>query len=74
MREQLVSAEKKDVEKTQAGILARRSLCGYLEHAYEQDIEEAERALEEFKNRNALFIQEVDSQSTEVSGNAKVLG
>jgi len=57
MREALVSAAKPDIEKTQAGIVARRSICGYLENAYVQDIEEAERALKEFESRNQLFIQ-----------------
>lgn len=57
MREALVSAPKPDVEKTQAGIMARRSLCGYLENAYLHDIDEAERALKEFESHNQLFIQ-----------------
>lgn len=55
LKESLVSVSKADVEKTQAGILARRSLCGYLENAYSVDIDEAERALKEFMERNALF-------------------
>lgn len=64
MTESLVSTAKADIEKVQAGVLARRSILGYLEHAYETDIEEATRCLKEFRARNELFIQAMDAEDS----------
>lgn len=65
-KENLVTAEKKDVEGKQAFILARRSLLATLRGAYESELEEAARQLEEFKIKNELLL--TASEKREDSG------
>ena len=55
-KELLVSAEKKDVDRLQATIKARRSLLEKLKTAYEAELEDATRQLKDFESANELLI------------------
>lgn len=55
-KERLVTEEKKDIEKVQAGVQARRSLLAYLRNAYQSEVDEAAKNLRDFELQNQLFI------------------
>ncbi len=55
-KELLCTGDKKDFEKMQANVLARRILLQSFECAYDQATKEAAEALAEFEKQNALFI------------------
>lgn len=61
MHESLVSASKADIEKIQAGVVARRSIVGYLRNAYEEETAEALRTLKEFESKNELFVKAAEN-------------
>lgn len=68
--EDLVKAEKKDVEKMQAFILASRGLLNRFEDAYKQEVIDSIDRLKEFESKNALFIQAQARQQDEKDGGA----
>ena len=55
-KENLVTAQPKEVVSYQESVKARRSLLATLHGAYEADLEEANRALKEFEEHNTLFL------------------
>lgn len=57
-KEALITADKKDIDKLQAQVCARRSLIATLRGAYEHDLEEAQRRVMEFKEKHALYLQD----------------
>lgn len=59
-KEQLIYVDKKDVEKSQAEILARRELLGNLSNAYLTELQDAKKELEEFERQNQLFLHAAD--------------
>ena len=69
-KEALVSAEKKDVERCQADIQARRGLLAMFRGAYQADLDEADRQTKEFERANALLLsgknEDVDTATGEV--------
>ena len=69
-KEALVSAEKKDVERCQADIQARRGLLAMFRGAYQSDLDEADRQIKEFERTNALLLsgknEDVDTTTGEV--------
>ncbi|OHB81182.1 MAG: hypothetical protein A2W31_05065 [Planctomycetes bacterium RBG_16_64_10] len=69
-KEALVSAEKKDVERCQADIQARRGLLAMFRGAYQADLDEADRQIKEFERANALLLsgknEDVDTATGEV--------
>jgi hypothetical protein len=64
-KESLVCADKKDVEKLQAQVIARRGLLGVLGTAYQDELSEATRQLREFEQQHALFLQAPTAQESE---------
>jgi hypothetical protein len=56
-KELLCNIDKKEFEKVQAEIRARRQLMATLRGAYQADLEEGERQLAEFKAKHSLFLQ-----------------
>jgi hypothetical protein len=61
-KEQLVSADKKEIDSLQAQVVARRCLLDVLNNAYLKDLEEATRQLREFETKNSLFLQASNAQ------------
>lgn len=61
--EELVTVPKADVEKLQAKIIVGRQLVGTLKHAYESDLNEAERAVKEFEEQNPLFVKQYEKDN-----------
>ncbi len=62
-KESLVCCEKKDVDRNQAEVQARRQLLATFKGAYEADVEEATRALNEFKKSHELLLASIVPQS-----------
>lgn len=60
-KEHLITADKKDIDRLQAEVRARRSLIATLKGAYEHDLEEADRRMREFKEKHALYL--LDSEA-----------
>lgn len=56
LTEMLLTIEKKDLDKAQAQIHARKELLELLSNAYEEELREAKKELEEFEKNNALFL------------------
>ena len=56
-KELLVNCDKKDFERVQCEIRARRQLMATLKGSYQADLEEAERQCAEFKAKHTLFLQ-----------------
>lgn len=67
-KELLVTVEKKDMDRMQASVKARRELLATLRHAYETELQDSQKQLEDFKRNHALFLQaeDIDVETGEV--------
>lgn len=70
-KEALVNAEKKDVERYQAEIHARRGLLATLLGSYQSDIDEADRQIKEFERSHALLLTGAAEEVDETTGEVK---
>lgn len=68
-KEMLITSEKKDIDKLQANVVARRQLLATFKGAYDSELEDAINDLREFESANALFIagkETVDAEAGEI--------
>lgn len=70
-KEALVTAEKKDVERGQADVQARRGILAMLRGAYQADIDEADGQIKEFERSHALLLTGAAEDVDETTGEVK---